>query len=372
MSVKVRPYRNGGWEVDIAFRLPDGSRFRERTKASVTSKSAAQRWGEARERHLLKNGPVPKRIDKEVPTIRDFAARFLRDHAEANRQKPASIASKETILRVHILPALGDKRLDAVRSEDVQHLKTALHDKAAKTVNNVLNVLNVMLKRAVEWNVIDQMPTSIHLLPVVQSHASFHDFDSYERLVAEAKRSGWRTHLIVLLGGEAGLRVGEMVALQWADVDFANRRLIVRHSAWRGQLTSPKNGRIRIVPLTKRLASALREHRHVCSARVLCKDDGRPLSRQSAWTRVMRATRRANVPTGVHILRHTFASHLAMLGATGRVIQELAGHQELSMTQRYMHLSPAATEDAIRLLERPSTHHSGRGEGGKDHAVANG
>ena len=65
----------------------------------------------------------------------------------------------------------------------------------------------------------------------------------------------------------------------------------------------------------------------------------------------MSAARRADVPTGVHILRHTFCSHLAVRGAPGRAIQELAGHQELSITQRYMHLSPFALNAAIRLLD---------------------
>ena len=55
--------------------------------------------------------------------------------------------------------------------------------------------------------------------------------------------------------------------------------------------------------------------------------------------------------SGVHLLRHTFCSHLAMKGAPARAIQKLAGHADLSTTQRYMHLSPAATEDAIRLLD---------------------
>lgn len=53
-------------------------------------------------------------------------------------------------------------------------------------------------------------------------------------------------------------------------------------------------------------------------------------------------------------LRHAFCSHLAMRGAPARAIQELAGHKDLSMTQRYMHLGPAALDAAIRLLEQPN------------------
>ena len=55
----------------------------------------------------------------------------------------------------------------------------------------------------------------------------------------------------------------------------------------------------------------------------------------------------------MHILRHTFCSHLAMRGAPARAIQELAGHADLTTTQRYMHLSPAALDSAIRLLDQP-------------------
>jgi putative transposase len=58
-----------------------------------------------------------------------------------------------------------------------------------------------------------------------------------------------------------------------------------------------------------------------------------------------------NVKPGIHILRQTFCSHLAMRGAPARAIQELAGHQDLATTQRYMHVSPAALDAAIRLLD---------------------
>ena len=103
--------------------------------------------------------------------------------------------------------------------------------------------------------------------------------------------------------------------------------------------------------MTERVAAALRKHRHLRSSRVLCLDDGKPITRQGAWSRVRYAAHKANVPTGVHILRHTFCSHLVMRGAAMRAVQELVGHQDLTMTQRYSHLSPAPLVDTIRLLE---------------------
>jgi site-specific recombinase XerD len=84
---------------------------------------------------------------------------------------------------------------------------------------------------------------------------------------------------------------------------------------------------------------------------VVCTNEGTPLTRQAAWSRVPYAAKRAKVPTGVHILRHTFCSHLAMQGAPMRGVQELVGHQSLAMTQRYSHLTRASLDSTIRLLD---------------------
>jgi site-specific recombinase XerD len=85
---------------------------------------------------------------------------------------------------------------------------------------------------------------------------------------------------------------------------------------------------------------------------VLCDRDGSAFTPKVVSDHVRRAAKRAGLANrGVHVLRHTFCSHLAMRGAPARAIQELAGHQELGTTQRYMHLSPAALDAAIRLLE---------------------
>jgi site-specific recombinase XerD len=98
---------------------------------------------------------------------------------------------------------------------------------------------------------------------------------------------------------------------------------------------------------------------------VLSELDGRPLTRQKMQTKVNRAARLAKAQVGVHVLRHTFCSHLAMRGAPARAIRELAGHSELGMTQLYMHLSPAALDAAIQLLDR-----SGPAEAGHSYGMA--
>src|SRR2546425_2930180 len=183
MSVTIRPYRRGGWEVDIRGVTPDGTRqLRERKRAPMSSRSAALRWAEGRERILFQRLTDPPQTNtprKEVPTLEQFAPRFVDGHARANRQKPSGIASKEAILQKHLIPMLGSKPLDAITTEHVQNVKRQLKDRAPKTVNNVLTVLNTLLKKAVEWDVIERTKCTIRLLPVPKTSVQFHDFDQY-------------------------------------------------------------------------------------------------------------------------------------------------------------------------------------------------
>jgi integrase len=358
MSVVVQKYKRGGHEVRIFLRDVDGRKIERRYKSPVSSKSGSRRWGEAKERALLdeivRNGRLESpNPGKEVPTLREFAPRFLAS-VKADRHKPSGVADKESRLRTHLVPILGDKRVDAITNEDVQRLKHDLRDRAPSSVNNTLSVLNRLLKVALELGVIDEMPCMIRQVRRQETEAAFWDFDEYERLVRAARDVDWRAEIVVLLGGEAGLRSGEMRALRQTDVDRERRQLTVSRSEWRGQVGSTKGGRKRVVPMTGRLAEALAKHRHLADL-VLCREDGRALSEKIVQTLVERAERRAGLPhRGPHCLRHSFCSHLAMRGAPVRAIQELAGHANLTTTMRYMHLSPRAIVDAIRLLELPN------------------
>ena len=89
MSVKIRPYRHGGWEVDITVRLPNGSRRRERAKAPVSSKSAAVRWGEDRERHLLQHG-VPQSGRRCPHSMSSRRVSLTDTHVRTDRRRAGS------------------------------------------------------------------------------------------------------------------------------------------------------------------------------------------------------------------------------------------------------------------------------------------
>jgi integrase len=367
MTIKIREWRKGkrvGFEVDIRFSYPDGKSFRRRVKAPVESKSAAKRWGEAKERELLTQ-PSPVCLQrqeeerKEVPRLSDFGPRFVENDAEANRQKASSIRAKELILANHLYPALGNRRLDRVTDEDVQGLKRSLSSLAPKTVNNVLAVLGKLLRVAARWKVIPAMPCSIELLRVTLYPPKFYDFDEYERLRQAARALGTRYECALFLGADAGLRGGEIIALRWEDVDFGRRHIAVQQQMWRRVIDTPKSGRGRILPMTEALIEALRRHKRSAQTRwVFTSPAGQPPSYRTLRLWLQRVYAHAGVVGkggGAHVLRHTFCSHLAMRGAPAKAIQELAGHIHLSTTQRYMHLSPQAREGAIALLDKRPT-----------------
>lgn len=366
--IRIKPWKGGsGWEVDIRTRGPAGEKIRLRVKSPAKSPSGSLRWAQGRERELIEFGLEGSAAAKaaaasEIPTLEAFAKRFIEEYAEANRQKPSGIAAKQTIFDTHLIPLLGQKRLDEIGPAEVQKVKLALKGKNAKTTNNVLSVLHTALTVAAEWGVLPGQPCAMSLLPYERPERAFWDFEELEQLVGAARDLGWREHLVVLLGSKAGLRCGEIMALAWTDVDLKRQRLAVRSSEWKGQLTETKGRKVRLVPLASPLYGALKAHRHLRSERVLTRDDGTPLTQKIVRTIVQRCERAASLRAlGVHALRHTFCSHLAMRGVPARAIQELAGHAHLSTTMGYMHLSPAAVESAIRTLETGF----GRGEIGE-------
>jgi integrase len=278
----------------------------------------------------------------------------MEGYARANQEKPSTIDTRGWIWRVHLKPSLGRSRLDAIDDESIQRLKGKLASYSPKTVNNILTNLSKLLKVAVEWKVIPAMPCRVRLLKAGKPVVEFYEPEEYRRLVEAANRHDPRAFIVVLLGGDAGLRLGEIEGLEWTDVDFGRALLKVQRAVYKGQVTLPKGGKPLVVPLTGRLRDALQVHRHLKGTRVLYEDDGE-LARRDwlRWSLLRAAERVAGLPEKgrFHILRHTFCSRLAMQNVPMLTIKELAGHVSIETTMRYMHLSSAAPREGIRALE---------------------
>ncbi len=370
MSVKVRQriYRETNtatWQADIHVKLLDGRKIRERSKVpGATSRSVALKWAHERERWLIVHGhetptaPAPP----VVPTFAEFSRRFLAEYAVANRLKPSTIHNQSTLLRNYLAPHLGDRPLDQLREPDVQRLKAALHSLAPATVNNALTLLSTMLKTAAEWCLI-ATPPRIRMLKEPPPAFSFYDDDTFERLVTAATSIDPICLLVVLLGGEAGLRAGEILALRLRHCDLRRGVLRIEENEWQGHIGTPKGHRARQVVMTARLRATLLEFdtKHPGpDRRLIARLDGTPATKRVIDGWLHRAQRAAGLPIrGPHVLRHTFCSRLAASGAAPRAIQELAGHRHSTTTDRYLHLTPCALQTAIGLLDaRPPVHPS--------------
>jgi integrase len=152
---------------------------------------------------------------------------------------------------------------------------------------------------------------------------------------------------LIRVAAYAGLRMGELLALRWRDVDFTGHALTISRAMSAGVESSTKSGRVRRVPLPDQAAGALdRLSRRTdftgAGELVFCNALGRPLDGSALRRRFKKARDAAKLrPLRFHDLRHTYGSLLAANGVDLVTIQSVMGHSALATTGRYLHAKPA-------------------------------
>jgi integrase len=355
------------WRYEIRFRWPDRTVYRERRLASVTSKSGALREAESREAYLREQGKSARAAAETqttapakavVPTLRAFGPRWIEGHCDALRQKKAGIDSKRIILRCHLYPALGDLPLDQITTERVAKFCGGLTKYSRKTLANILATLAKLLRTAVEWDVLRAMPCKIKIPKSLRTPPTFYEQDTMRRLIDVAAEIDARTLALVLLGLHGGLRRGEILGLEWEDVNVARRQLIVRRNVISRFVDTPKSGHGRVLDLSTELTAALAnllQGSATKAGRVFRQDSGRPALARHLYAWISAAMIRAGIPmrrgVKLHVMRHSACSALAAMGAPMIAIQSLAGHESPQTTAKYMHLAPGVQAAAVRLFD---------------------
>jgi len=365
---------DGRWFYRKRVRLPDGRKVRIFGTPSRYQLPNTRSGAEEAERRAIHDAiagrptAAPDPAAATAPTVAAFVPVYLQNSRAKN--KPRSVNSKEQILRDHVLPVVGELPLDRVDFAVIEDLKHGLLEseyrgrhRSAKTVNNVLTVLRRLLVLAKKRGHVVAVP-EIEWLTVEDPDFDFFTFEEFDALVAAAELGEWRT--MIHLAGLTGLRQGEILALQWNQVDLERYRIHVVESTSRRITTSPKSRKGRTVEIGETARALLRSHRHLRGPYVFCDADGAQLTDGECKWPLWRACRKARLRRiGWHILRHTYASHLAMLGVSLRTIQLQLGHATIEMTMRYAHLAPETMQSAARLLDRrPAQNLPDRGQSG--------
>jgi hypothetical protein len=233
MTVRTAPWHGDQrrWMVDVRARQAGGTKVRDRKIVEGTERQA-RAWGERRQAELLlgdsrrANGAgteVPSGGRPTCMTVAAFAKEWLEKHCEANLHKKSGTDTSETILRCHLLPFIGHKRLDDVSDDVVADLKARWvkggysapsadgkglveirATKSRKTINNRASVLSSLLEVAFRWRKrtgLMAVPCTVEMDKVdSQRTPPFYEHETYERLVEGAREVDPRVYLVRLVG----------------------------------------------------------------------------------------------------------------------------------------------------------------------------
>ena len=367
MGVAIREWK-GAWWIFINHH---GTRKAKRVGIGAPAKKAAQ-YAAQQIQARLALGQSALDPPKSNVTLQAYATPWL-DHIKQVRKHTTHEDYKKR-LNQWILPELGPLRLADVTREKVRGMVTEQLNRALspKTVQNNVRVLSSLLSQAIEDGLIS---VNVALkpgkfLPKVSKRRQVNPFTREEVSIflAAAQRHAARYFPLFLCAARTGLRLGELLALQWGDLDFKGRFLLVQRNYTHGQVTTPKSGEVRRVDMSRELTQTLAdlhtERQLDASANgwssipewVFCSETGGLLDgdnlRHRAFYSLLKVSGLRKIR--FHDLRHTFASLLLQQGESPVYVKEQMGHSSIAITvDLYGHLIPGGNRQAVDRLDEP-------------------
>lgn len=286
-------------------------------------------------------------------------------HLKAIGRRPTTIQDYESCLRIHLVPFFGARPLRCISPAQLETY--VAHEVAAgcaqKSIKNYLIFLGGVFRYAMRHEIVHINPVDLIDLPQRPGYTDirFLTLPELDWLLAHVPddERGRTDRVIYLTAALTGIRRGELVALQWRDVDFYAGLIRVRRSCTRGYIGPVKTAASsRSIPLAGRLRKELEAHQ--VNSRFRDSGDfvfahptlGTIYDPSKLRKRFVAATQRAGLhPTRFHDLRHTFGTQAAAAGAPLRSIQAWLGHQYLSSIMMYVDYAPDVA-NSTRVLDR--------------------
>jgi integrase len=335
------------WWVDLRFNYT-----RHRKRSPENSRAGALAY-EATLRQRLARGEEISGVEQD--SVQDqvferFAWRWFDEYVLSNNKYSERLGKKH-ILSASLVPHFGRLLVGQITTHHIEQYKAYLTREglAAKTINNRLTVLNTCLRAGYDWLKIVTAPPKIKRLKCPPVHTDYLSVEESELLITQATGVLYE---LVLAGLRTGMRQGELKGLQWTSIDWQNRTLTVRHSRsdYTKKLESPKSNRERRIPLDLDLYEVLLRRKDGAGY-VFTDSEQRPFDQAQMGEALTGLCKKVGLRRITwHVLRHTFASHLAMRGVPLNIVQALLGHSTISTTMRYAHVAPSTLRTAVDLL----------------------
>ncbi len=333
----------------------DGKRYQESTKQ--TNKRVAEQMEAARKTQLAK-GEVGIKDRPPAPTLKEFEARFTAAIETQCASKPETVSFyKEKYRRLLEYAPLANARLDEIDQAMIDAYKHTRRRQLSRygrpvspgSVNRELATLSRALRLALDWDLIGKVP-KLKRLPGERSREFVLDQQNEDRYLAAAPQPLKDAALLML---DTGLRVGEVISLQWSDI-WLQPAVNARHGYLHVREGKSKNAK-RTVQLTERVAEMLRTRRAGSQSAYVFPGDApaAPILVTSLDHQHDRVREALKLPKDfvIHSLRHTMLTRLGEAGADAFTIMRIAGHSSVTVSQRYVHPSEESTGRAFERLE---------------------
>ncbi|MEX1142036.1 MAG: site-specific integrase [Thermoleophilaceae bacterium] len=250
-------------------------------------------------------------------TVAEAAAEWLRYAEQERACKPTTLTDYGNMVRV-LNRTFGNESVESITADSIERWKAAFmaeRERSNRTLQKYLVVLHSIFKRAMKVYGLPRNPTETVERPRLARRAGIDVFSGEEVLALIRAAANDQDGVLYLTAAFTGLRMGELLALRWEDVDFEAEAIRVRHSWTAGREGTPKSGRGRAVPMMDDVAQALarlgqRERSTGEQDLVFCDPLGRHLGYKSLSRRYKEALAAAGLrQLRFHDLRHTFGTH---------------------------------------------------------------